>query len=157
VLDVEGRPPYPEGAGGMVGWRYVTPGYFAAMGIPIVRGRAFTEEERNAKEMPIVLSRELARRLFPDGDALGRHMLSTDGVWHTVVGIAGDVINNGLDHHPDPEYYELRKHFADATYNNRAPGRLARGDGDRAQSAVAANDGQDAAQGLSRIWIPPCR
>jgi hypothetical protein len=93
------------------------------MGIPIVRGCAFTEEERDAQEMPIILSRELARRLFPDGDALGRHMLSTDkGVWHTVVGIAGDVINNGLDHQPDPEYYELRKHFADATYSNQAPG-----------------------------------
>jgi predicted permease len=121
VLEVEGRPPYPEGSGGMVGWRYITPGYFAAMGIPMVRGRAFTEEERDAKEMPIVLSRELARRLFPDGDALGRHMLNMGGIWHTVVGIAGDVINNGLDHHPDPEYYELRKHFADATYSNRAP------------------------------------
>jgi putative ABC transport system permease protein len=123
VLNVEGRPPYPEGAGGMVGWRYVTPGYFAAMGIPIVRGRGFTEQERDAQEMPIVLSRELARRLFPDGDALGRHILSTDaGVWHTVIGVAGDVINNGLDHQPEPEYYELRKHFADATYNNRQPG-----------------------------------
>jgi len=123
VLNVEGRPPYPEGSGGMVGWRYVTPGYFAAMGIPIVRGRAFTEEERGAAEMPIILSRELARRLFPDGDALGKHMLSTDkGVWHTVVGVADDVINNGLEHRPDPEYYELRKHFADATYNNAAPG-----------------------------------
>jgi predicted permease len=119
VLNVEGRPPYPEGSGGMVGWRYVTPGYFAAMGIPIVRGRAFTEEDRNAAEMPLILSGELARRLFPGGDALGKHMLSTrEGVWHTVVGVAGDVINNGLDHRPDPEYYELRKHFADATYNN---------------------------------------
>jgi ABC-type antimicrobial peptide transport system permease subunit len=50
-------------------------------------------------------------------------MLSTgDGVWHTVVGVAGDVINNGLDHQPDPEYYELRKHFADATYNNAPAG-----------------------------------
>ena len=121
VLDVEGRPPYPEGSGGMVGWRYVTPGYFAAMGIPIVRGRCFTEEERSAKEMPIILSRELARRLFPGEDPLGKHMLSIDGMWHTVVGVAGDVINNGLDHRPDPEYYELRKHFADATYTNRAP------------------------------------
>jgi predicted permease len=107
----------------MVGWRYITPGYFAAMGIPIIRGRGFTEEERSAVEMPIVLSRDLARRLFPDGDALGRHVLSTtDGGWHTVIGVAGDVINNGLDHHPDPEYYELRKHFADDTYNNRQPG-----------------------------------
>ena len=123
VLNVEGRPPYPEGAGGMVGWRYVTPGYFAALGIPIVRGRAFTEEERDALEMPIILSRNLARRLFPDGDALGKHILSTDaGVWHTVIGVSGDVINNGLDHQPQPEYYELRKHFVDATYNNRQPG-----------------------------------
>jgi predicted permease len=123
VINVEGRPPLPEGTGGMVGWRYVTPGYFAAMGIPIVRGRGFTEEERSSQEMPIVLSRELARRLFPDGDALGKHVLSTtDGGWHTVAGVAADVINNGLDHRPDPEYYELRKHFADDTYNNRQPG-----------------------------------
>jgi len=122
VLNVEGRPPYPEGSGGMVGWRYVTPGYFAAMGIPIVVGRGFSEQERDAQEMPIILSRELARRLFPDGGPLGRHILSTGaGVWHTVVGVAGDVINNGLDHHPEPEYYELRKHFADDTYNNRQP------------------------------------
>ena len=122
VINVEGRPPSPEGTGGGVGWRYVTPGYFAAMGIPIVRGRGFSEEERSAQEMPIVLSRELAQRLFPSGDPLGQHILSTEaGVWHTVVGIAGDVINNGLDRRPDPEYYELRKHFADATYNNRAP------------------------------------
>ena len=123
VLNVEGRPPFPEGSGGMVGWRYVTPGYFAAMGIPIVRGRAFTEAERSSQEMPIILSRELAHRLFPDGDALGRHILSTNaGVWHTVVGVAADAINNGLDHHPEPEYYELRKTFPDATYNNRQPG-----------------------------------
>ncbi|HEX3748009.1 MAG TPA: ABC transporter permease [Bryobacteraceae bacterium] len=121
VLDVEGRPPYPQGAGGMVGWRYITPGYFAAMGIPIIRGRAFTEEERGAREMPIVISRELASRLFPQSDPIGRHMLSIEGVWHTVVGVASDVINNGLDRHPEPEYYELRKHFADATYRNRAP------------------------------------
>jgi predicted permease len=123
VLNVEGRPPFPEGTGGMVGWRYVTPGYFAAMGIPMVRGRAFTEEERNAQEMPIVLSRELAHRLFPESDALGRHILSTDkGAWHTVVGVAGDVINVGLERRPEPEYYELRKNFPDVTYANRQPG-----------------------------------
>jgi predicted permease len=123
AIGVEGRPDLPAGAGGMVGWRYVTPGYFAAMGIPMVRGRAFTEQDRDAGDMPIVLSGGLAHRLFPDGDALGRHVLRTpEGGWHTVVGVAGDVINNGLDHQPDPEYYELRKHFADATYNNQAPG-----------------------------------
>jgi predicted permease len=123
ALNVEGRPPLPEGAGGMVPWRYVTPGYFAAMGIPLVRGRTFTEQERDSVALPMILSRELARRLFPDGNSLGRHVLrSTNGGWHTVIGVAGDVINNGLDHQPDPEYYVLRKHIPDDTYNNRAPG-----------------------------------
>jgi len=61
VLNIEGLPPFPEGAGGRVGWRYVTPGYFTAMGIPIVRGRAFTEQERDAAELPMILSRELVR------------------------------------------------------------------------------------------------
>jgi putative ABC transport system permease protein len=132
VLSVEGRPPLPEGAGGMVGWRYVTPGYFAAMGIPIARGRAFTEQERDAAELPMILSRELAHRLFPDGDSLGQHVLrSTGGDWHTVIGVAGDVINNGLDRQPDPEYYVLRKHIKDDTYNNRAPG-----DGWRAATVI---------------------
>ena len=123
VLHVEGRPPFPEGAGGMAGWRYITPGYFAAMGIPIVRGRAFTEQERDSTDLPMIVSRDLARRLFADSDALGRHVLqTTDGAWHTVVGVAGDVLNNGLDHQPGPEFYLLRKHIPDATYNNEAPG-----------------------------------
>ena len=67
-----------------------------------------------------------------------------NGVWHTVVGIAGDVVNNGPDHHPDLEYYELRKHFEDDTYNNRQPGV-----GWRAANVIVRNffvsgsDGQD--------------
>ncbi len=86
--------------------------YFAAMGIPIVRGRDFIEQERSSQEMPIVLSQELARRLFPNGDVLGQHVLSTSaGVWHTVVGVAGDVVNNGLERRPEPEYYEPAETF----------------------------------------------
>ncbi len=123
VLNVEGRPALPEGAGGMVGWRYVTPGYFAAMGIPIVEGRGFLEQERKSAEMPIVLSQELARHLFPEGNAIGRHILrGPNGTWHTVVGVAANVVNVGLQRRPEPEYYELRKNFADDTYSNRAPG-----------------------------------
>jgi len=123
VINVEGRPPYPQGAGGMVGWRYVTPGYFAALRIPIVRGRAFTEQERDAPEMPIILSQTLARRLFPNDDAVGKHVLRTgSGEWHTVVGVAGDVRNNGLGEQAGPEYYVLRKHVPDDTFRNRAPG-----------------------------------
>ncbi|HUI56203.1 MAG TPA: FtsX-like permease family protein, partial [Bryobacteraceae bacterium] len=122
VINVEGRPPYPQGAGGMVGWRYVTPGYFAALRIPIVRGRAFTEAERDTPEIPIILSQTLARRLFPEEDPIGKHVLRTEsGAWHTVVGVAGDVKNNGLSDPAAPEYYVLRKHVPDDTFRNRAP------------------------------------
>ena len=49
-MAVEGQPPLTGGTGGMVAWRWVTPGYFNALNIPIVRGHAFTEEQRSSKE-----------------------------------------------------------------------------------------------------------
>jgi predicted permease len=136
TLNVEGRPALPQGAGGYVDWRYITPGYFAAMGIPVPRGRAFTERDRNSPELPMVLSETLARRLFPGyprgRNPIGAHVLrSASGAWHTVVGVAGDVRNLGLDRQPDPEFYLLRKHAPDDTFRNQAPG-----DGWRAATVV---------------------
>jgi predicted permease len=90
----------------MVGWRSVSPGYFSALGIPIVRGRAFQDQDREANENPVILSATLAKRLFPKEDALGRSLrLRPEGPWRPVVGIAADVRNNGLAAASDPEYY----------------------------------------------------
>ena len=47
----EGRPRFMEGTGGMVAWRFVTPGYFAAMGIPLVKGHTFRDEDRDPKRL----------------------------------------------------------------------------------------------------------
>jgi predicted permease len=55
-IQVEGRPARPQGTGGMVAWRYVTPGYFSALRIPMRRGRAFTEEDRAPAAYAAVLS-----------------------------------------------------------------------------------------------------
>jgi putative ABC transport system permease protein len=108
-IDVPGRPRPAQGTGGMVGWRMVTPSYFAALGIPIVRGRGFTEADRAPAEQPVILSQTLAARMFPGEDALGKRMRFTafdrEGGWRTVVGIAGDVKNNGLTSSTDPEFY----------------------------------------------------
>ena len=105
-IEVPGRPRTAEGTGGMVPWRSVTPGYFAALGIPIVRGRSFQEQDRGAGESPIILSQSLATRLFPGEDALEKNLRLDPGEpWRTVVGIAGDVRNNGLAAPSDPEYY----------------------------------------------------
>ena len=72
VIDVAGRPPAAEGTGGMVTWRAVTPGYFAALGVPILRGRGFREEDRDPHQNAIILSDSLARRMFPGEDPAGQ-------------------------------------------------------------------------------------
>ena len=70
VIDVAGRPRTAEGTGGMVTWRAVTPGYFAALGIPILRGRGFQEKDRDPHRNGVILSDSLARRMFPGEDPL---------------------------------------------------------------------------------------
>jgi len=119
TLEVEGRAPLAQGTGGMVLWRYITPGYFAALRIPMVRGRNF---DATSGEAPIVLSETLARRLFGKENPLGRHVLRTpEGGWHTVTGVAEDVRNAGLQKQPDPEFYLLRRPVADGTFRNAEP------------------------------------
>ena len=92
---------------GSVRWRYVTPGYFEALGIPIKRGRTFLDTDRLPGEQPVILSESLSRRGLGKGDAIGKRI---GGGWsRLVVGIAGDVQNAGLSSSPDPEFYVVRK------------------------------------------------
>ncbi|HEV8147530.1 MAG TPA: ABC transporter permease [Bryobacteraceae bacterium] len=115
MIEVEGQPPIEHGAGGMVLWRYVTPSYFRTLNVPIVAGRA-------SGESAIVLSESMARKLFPGENPLGRRVKIED--WMTIVGVARDVKNAGLDR-VDPEYYVLRSFSPDAPLNRR-PGDLLR-------------------------------
>jgi putative ABC transport system permease protein len=105
-IEVAGRPRFAEGTGGMVAWRAITPGYFSALGIPILQGRAFDEDDRVPSQNSIILSELLARELFPSEDPLGKPMrFGLSGPWRTVVGVAADVKNAGLDAQSDPEFY----------------------------------------------------
>ncbi len=121
AIGVPGRPERPEGTGGMVGWRWVTPEYFATLGIPIVRGRGFAETDRDAAGHAVILSESLAKTLFPDEDALGKQIRRGDEPWATVVGIARDVKNDGLVNSAWPEYYELRKPVLDSIMRRQEP------------------------------------
>jgi putative ABC transport system permease protein len=108
-IEVPARPRPAEGTGGMVGWRMVTPNYFRALGIKIVRGRSFTEQDRAPTKNAVILSESLAARMFPNEDPLGKMLrftaLDRQGPWRTVIGIAGNVRNNGLISSSDPEFY----------------------------------------------------
>ena len=107
AVEVAGKPPLAEGTGGPVGWRAVTPDYFSALAIPIIEGRAFRQEDRLPTETPIILGETLARKLFPGESAVGKQLrlFKDPGPWRTVVGVAANVKNDGLQTNGDPEFY----------------------------------------------------
>ena len=110
IVAVDGRPASSGGTGGMVSWRIVTPEYFKALGIPIVKGHGFTEEERRSKGYYLVLSELLAARLFPNEDPIGKKLKPTpNDKWHEVVGVVANVKNEGLQEPDQPEFYRLRR------------------------------------------------
>src|SRR5918993_4871297 len=84
-------------------WRMVSPDYFAAMGIPLLRGRTFTAEDRRGGRSVVILSADLAKRLWPTEDPVGRTILSGGPL--TVIGVAGDVRNLAQATDPRPTMY----------------------------------------------------
>ena len=113
IMSVAGKPHPGSGTGGMVTWRWVTPEYFSALEIPILRGRDFTEQDRTSTQQVLVISSMLASRLFADQDPVGQHVQPVpNGPWYTVVGVAANVKNAGLTGTDEPEYYRLRRSVA---------------------------------------------
>lgn len=89
----EGQAEPPAGREVQGQWSVVTPGAFATLGVPLLRGRDFTDRD-TAKSVPVmIVNREFARRMFPDGDALGHRVRSwrDENVYREVVGIVDDV------------------------------------------------------------------
>ena len=113
-LRVEGRPPMEPGAGGVVWRRTVSPDYFAALGIRILRGRSFQEQDLSSSANLMVISAALSHRLFPNEDAMGRliGIPLRGGPKMTVIGVAADAENTGVPGESEPEYYLLRKPIA---------------------------------------------
>jgi predicted permease len=113
AISVDGKPPL-EPSGGVVFSRSVTPGYFSALDIPIVRGRAFADSDAAAKEKLLILSSQLAARLFPNEDPIGQRIrLDPGGPYYLVIGVAANVRNNGLTGSNQPEYYRLLRNTPD--------------------------------------------
>jgi putative ABC transport system permease protein len=97
--------------------RLITPGLLATMGIPLLRGRAFTEQDRAGTETVVIVSERLARRVWLGADAIGRRIrVARQGApWLTVVGVAGDVSDShdpGVP--PETWYVPFAQHAAAA-------------------------------------------
>jgi putative ABC transport system permease protein len=70
--------------------RAISPGFFAALGVPIVAGRDFNESDRKDGEPVVIISQSVARRMFPNQDAVNRHIQWTDPVMKFVPGFKND-------------------------------------------------------------------
>ena len=117
-IEIIGHPRHEAGTGGLVDWRYVSPGYFEALRIPVLEGRAFDEEDRRPGVNLCILSRSLAHRLFPTQNPIGQHIKLGTSASLEIVGIVPNVKNTGLSASNNPEYYVLRTHAPDDTYLN---------------------------------------
>jgi putative ABC transport system permease protein len=90
-----------------VDFRVSTPGYFQAMGIPLLRGRNLTEQDRQGSTQVAVVNEALARSAFPEEDPIGKYITDFGPLNEKVqiVGVVGNVRHAGLEIMPRPEMY----------------------------------------------------
>ncbi len=105
---IQGRA-FAQGSFPVAQIRWATPDYFQALGIPLLRGRWLTDSK--ADESRVLINETLARRFFPNQDAVGRHLIL--GVMDAgqspaeIVGVVGDTRELGLDQEVPPAFYTI--------------------------------------------------
>jgi predicted permease len=90
VFVIQEHPPLPIGQSQYVVDYWVDPGYFEALGIPLLRGQTFDQNQRLDKTNEVIISNSFARQYFGDEDPLGKHLLANGGRPYKIVGIVGD-------------------------------------------------------------------
>ncbi|MGH9410331.1 MAG: ABC transporter permease [Vicinamibacterales bacterium] len=137
-VDKIARPDRPQekGVSASANYRFVGADYFAAVGMPLMRGRSIEESDRGHKVVPAVISSNAARLLWPDGTALGGEFTRSDPSQHfQVVGIVADGHVTSLESDPPLMIY------VPYWYNNEGKSVLvvrARGDASALAPAIRA-------------------
>jgi predicted permease len=103
--------------------RFVTPGFFATMGIPIKLGRDIGAGDTQDSPYVVVISESLARRTFPGQDPIGRRFTFALSE-RTVVGVVGDVKFRGLERESEPQAYVASGQVADSSIVGYTPKEL---------------------------------
>ena len=101
---VDEHPPVRPGEEPTAEHRAVSEGYFAALGIPLLKGRSLEARDDGHAPLVAVINESMARTFFPGEDPLGKH-LKYNEVSREIVGIVGDVRHFSLAEEPKPEYY----------------------------------------------------
>jgi len=109
-IEIEGRQKLP--AGHVIGAQsqVVSPSYFRAMSIPLLKGRLFEEQDGEDAPGVIVINEVMADRYWPGEDVIGKRISLVDaqtGPWLTVIGVVGNASQVNLDSEPYPQMYEV--------------------------------------------------
>ena len=106
---VEGRPEPPAGQWPAANYRVTSPDYFAALRIPVLRGRAFAERDDEDASPVVMISQSMADQFWPDEDPIGQRIrfrgLDTDDPWVEIVGVTGDVVHQWFGNRRRPTMY----------------------------------------------------
>jgi putative ABC transport system permease protein len=105
---IEGRPRVADANLPITDYYAVTPDYFRAIGIPLISGRHFTPQDDKDAKRVCVINATFAKTYFPDEDPIGRRVHVTNGqeTFREIVGIVGDVKQQGLDKVTKAQFYE---------------------------------------------------
>jgi predicted permease len=109
-FSIPGRGPYAAGQEPRAELRFVSPGYFSALQIPVRSGRIFDAHDTSNSEAAILINESLARRYFPNENPVGQRISRG-----RIIGVVGDVRHSGLDRPPTPEIYYTFAQNAAAT------------------------------------------
>lgn len=129
-FDIEGRPTAPGAPGPDEEIRHVSPGYFAALQIPLRSGRLLNVDDNQKDARGMIVNEAWAKKFWPEGNALGQRVTFDDPAknphWIPIVGIVGNVHHIGLDAEAKPEMYLPLWHSAPPTMivalrSNQAP------------------------------------
>jgi putative ABC transport system permease protein len=98
---------YPEGQRPQVVPQWATPGYFRAMGLPLLAGREITSSDRLGTTPVVIVSKRLADQFWPNENPIGRRLgIGNPRVpWLTVIGVVGDISSRGFGDPPEPTMY----------------------------------------------------
>jgi putative ABC transport system permease protein len=100
------QPPVDAAATTSANWRPVTPGYFQALRMPLLRGRDIADSDGAEAQPVMVVNETLARRCFGDEDPIGRRLtIGYNDLTLEIVGIVGDVRSSTLEREPAPEMF----------------------------------------------------
>jgi predicted permease len=107
-FSIQGRPTGPNDPGPHGSVRVISPGYFATLRIPLLRGRDFTDGDRKTTEQVAMIDEVLARQYWPGQDAIGQHITfhdPTKGPWTTIVGVVAHSRSNSLEADTNEGFY----------------------------------------------------